>query len=705
MHMSIRTCLRLNAHVYTHVLAAECTCMHMRIYVHIRIRMHMHVHIYASAIALCFALMQHAPCPPLLQIYSKYVMRARQYSTIPFGVHPMPHSPVYVCVHVRRRIKLQCCPCEAYALPLLLLFAATATVPVSALKRHPPCSTPPPSSAAQAHCSPWWALLRTHHYTFARPPLCSAGTFLSEMGFPEAALAATLEAVALCRRLVERAGSGGGGTNSGESPLKPDLARALNNAGLFLFACGQRESAMAATEEALSLRRALAKSDPSMFDGDLARSLNNLSLFLCVLGDDTALSTTQAALKLYRRLAARSPSIEPELAATLHNLGLRLAEAQRWDAAVEASTEAVSLRRKLALVHPDVFTPALATSLGSLGDISSAAAASTGGLGGDGSSAGGWAEKGIAASEASVAVWRTVIVNDPERENDLAAALHVLSGRLASVGRADEAGALSAEADTLKRAYRKSSMIGGSASLSTISTRSLTFRSISGKSVDVMTAASGGSFRRSLEEHTTSPVINDAEPTASSPTLAAHLDMNPPGHSRQHHHGHHHHHRDHKSGEGKLKSSHGDGDASGGHRKLKSGGTAHHKSSSGAHHKSSRSSRDTAAAAAVQEGDDVPVLEAAAADDAAGATSAAGAAASTTAGHRMRTGGGDGGASTSVRSKTSGSSSRHSGGAPLIATLVEEDDEGGASTATAASAAAAASTGSTPYTRAWKNIL
>ena len=51
-------------------------------------------------------------------------------------------------------------------------------------------------------------------------PLINAGMFLSELGHPTAALAATLEAVEMCRKLVER---------SGGDALKPDLAKALNN--------------------------------------------------------------------------------------------------------------------------------------------------------------------------------------------------------------------------------------------------------------------------------------------------------------------------------------------------------------------------------------------------------------------------------------------------------------------------------------------
>ncbi|MYZ41326.1 tetratricopeptide repeat protein, partial [Streptomyces sp. SID4917] len=66
--------------------------------------------------------------------------------------------------------------------------------------------------------------------------------------------------------------------------------------------------------------------------------------------------------------AAGNPDVhEPDLAASLSNLGVRLAETNRHGEALSALEQAVEIRRRLAADNPDVHEPDLAASLSNLG--------------------------------------------------------------------------------------------------------------------------------------------------------------------------------------------------------------------------------------------------------------------------------------------------------------------------------------------------
>src|SRR5262249_46245749 len=87
-----------------------------------------------------------------------------------------------------------------------------------------------------------------------------------------------------------------------------ERARLLNNLSLYRSALGQREAALASTQEAVALRRRLAEARPDAFLPDLARSLNNLGNRQSELGQrEAALASTQEAVALYRRLAEARP--------------------------------------------------------------------------------------------------------------------------------------------------------------------------------------------------------------------------------------------------------------------------------------------------------------------------------------------------------------------------------------------------------------
>ncbi len=75
--------------------------------------------------------------------------------------------------------------------------------------------------------------------------------------------------------------------------VRPDLAASLTNLGNRLAALGRYDKALAATQESVAIRRALADACPAAFLPDLARSLN-------VLGDCyAALDQHDAALEAY----------------------------------------------------------------------------------------------------------------------------------------------------------------------------------------------------------------------------------------------------------------------------------------------------------------------------------------------------------------------------------------------------------------------
>jgi tetratricopeptide (TPR) repeat protein len=65
--------------------------------------------------------------------------------------------------------------------------------------------------------------------------------------------------------------------------MKVNLATSLNNLGAMLSALGQRERALATTQEAVEMYRELAAKNPDAFAPDLATSLNNLGARLSAL--------------------------------------------------------------------------------------------------------------------------------------------------------------------------------------------------------------------------------------------------------------------------------------------------------------------------------------------------------------------------------------------------------------------------------------
>jgi tetratricopeptide (TPR) repeat protein len=178
---------------------------------------------------------------------------------------------------------------------------------------------------------------------------------LADLGRREEALAAIEEAVTIRRQLAD----------AHPDAHLPDLAMSLSNQSTCLAALGQREEALAAIEEAVTIRRQLADARPDAHLPDLAMSLNNQSNRLAALGrPEEALAAIEEAAGIYRQLADARPDAHlPDLATSLNNQSSRLAALGRPGEALAAIEEAVTIRRQLADARPDTFLPQLAQSL------------------------------------------------------------------------------------------------------------------------------------------------------------------------------------------------------------------------------------------------------------------------------------------------------------------------------------------------------
>lgn len=146
------------------------------------------------------------------------------------------------------------------------------------------------------------------------------------------------------------------------------LASTLNSLGVRLNAVGQHQAALEAIEEAIEIRRGLARNDANAFLPDLAKSLNNLGKIMKALGrSEEAIEASRETARIYRKLTRTHPdSYRPSLALALNNLGVQLNHIGRSREAIKPTKEAVRIRRKLAEVQSDVFQSDLAMSLNNL---------------------------------------------------------------------------------------------------------------------------------------------------------------------------------------------------------------------------------------------------------------------------------------------------------------------------------------------------
>lgn len=254
-------------------------------------------------------------------------------------------------------------------------------------------------------------------------------TRLTGLGRLEEALAASEDAVAIRRRMA----------SIDPDAFLPDLAWSLSEQSACLGALGRREDALTAIGASVAIRRRLADAGPGEFLATLAESLDRQANRLRELGrPEEALDAIEESVRLYHALAdARPQAFLGDLAAALSTRSSVLAELGRRADALAAIQESVAIRRRRADSRPDAFLPDLAASLNNeantLGDL-------------------GRHEQALAAITESVRIRRQLARTLPSAFlADLAASLNNQSVVFGALGRREEALAAIEEAVAVYR--------------------------------------------------------------------------------------------------------------------------------------------------------------------------------------------------------------------------------------------------------------
>ncbi|MBX7142785.1 MAG: tetratricopeptide repeat protein, partial [Chitinophagales bacterium] len=115
-------------------------------------------------------------------------------------------------------------------------------------------------------------------------------------------------------------------------------------------------------QEALDIRRELARSNPQTYLPDVATTLNNLAVLLSDRNEFTeAQEKYQEALDIRRELARSNPQTYlPDVATTLNNLAVLLKARNEFTEAQEKYQEALDIYRELARSNPQTYLPDVA---------------------------------------------------------------------------------------------------------------------------------------------------------------------------------------------------------------------------------------------------------------------------------------------------------------------------------------------------------
>ena len=228
--------------------------------------------------------------------------------------------------------------------------------------------------------------------------------------------------------------------------LGPEIVRALEERGDARVAAALER--VGVPWETVSLREVAAwvartahhsagHDEPALVER--ARRANHLGKRLGDLGRwEEALEATREAVDIRRMLSARTPdAFLPDLAASLNNQGAVLSALGQREEALKVTWEAVDIRRMLGTRNPDAFLPDLAISLNNLG-------AWLGDLG--------QREGALKATREAVYIHRTLSARTPDAFlPDLARSLNNLGIRLSALGQQEEAKGAMREAVDIRR--------------------------------------------------------------------------------------------------------------------------------------------------------------------------------------------------------------------------------------------------------------
>ena len=146
-----------------------------------------------------------------------------------------------------------------------------------------------------------------------------------------------------------------------------EVARALHNRGTFDSDRNRGDEARTADEEALEIRRELARKDPETYLPDVAMTLYSLGILDGEQNRNRAREAYEEALTIRRELARKNAEVHlPYMATILHNLAILDSEQNREEDARRGYEEALTIRRDLAQKNPEAYLPYVATTLNNL---------------------------------------------------------------------------------------------------------------------------------------------------------------------------------------------------------------------------------------------------------------------------------------------------------------------------------------------------
>jgi serine/threonine-protein kinase len=194
------------------------------------------------------------------------------------------------------------------------------------------------------------------------------GHLTSEIGDKQHALIAFSESLTIRERLAE--------ANPSVSKFQSDLASCHNEIGL-LLSDTKPANALKSYNAALLIRTKLADANRSVseFQRDLAASHHDIGRLLNATGKGAdALNSHEAALAIRTKLADANPSVsefQSDLATSHNKIGMLLRDTGKAADALKSSQAALAIRTKLAGANPSVgeFQRALASSHNNIGAL------------------------------------------------------------------------------------------------------------------------------------------------------------------------------------------------------------------------------------------------------------------------------------------------------------------------------------------------